>query len=60
MTIITEGSRWTSNDQNQFVVLHVIDYQGNTWVHYRQDQIIEPIEYSCYVESFLQRFTQVS
>jgi len=57
-----EGSRWSGGDKH-FRVLHVIDQDGHTWVHYRDEpkqNLLEPIkEYSCYLESFLSRFNQV-
>jgi hypothetical protein len=45
---------WTSN-QDEFVVLQVIDLNGQTWVHYRNMKTGQ--EHSCYEESFEQRFT---
>lgn len=54
--LIKEGSRWWAGDQKKFVVLHVIEQEGHTWVHYR-DESADPKEFSCYKESFLQRFT---
>jgi hypothetical protein len=53
---IKEGSRWWSGDNKRFVVLHIVEQDGHTWVHYR-DESAAPKEYSCYVESFLDRFS---
>lgn len=59
---IKDGSRWWAGDDKKFVVLHTIEQEGKVWVHYRD----EPAnrfstngcrEYSCYKESFLQRFS---
>lgn len=57
--MIKEGSRWSGNDRDVFVVLHTIEQDGHTWVHYRSEKIFEngtPREYSCYQESFESRF----
>ena len=51
-----EGSKWGGTDGKVFHVMHVIDVEGKTWVHYEQDKINESREFSCYLESFLQRF----
>ena len=56
MKIPKEGSKWASID-NIFVVIHTIEIEGHTWVHYRKESSNQ--EYSCYVESFLARFTPV-
>jgi hypothetical protein len=58
MKIPKNGSRWVS--QNGFIifrVLHTIEIDGHTWIHYRDDNNGDK-EYSCYVESFLERFTE--
>ena len=58
MTMIKEGSRWSSGDHGVFRVLHTIEVEGHTWVHYIKDNAPEDRtrEYSCYQESFLSRF----
>ena len=61
--MVKEGSLWQSIDKH-FRVISVTEVDGNTWVHYREDRGIkvprlECREYSCYLESFLQRFIQV-
>lgn len=55
--MIKEGSKWTSINDT-FVVIHTIELNGNSWVHYRKES--NGTEYSCYVESFLERFTPLS
>jgi len=55
MKIPKQGSKWTGAN-NVFVVLHTIELDGNTWIHYRKESSNQ--EYSCYVESFLERFTE--
>ncbi len=59
--IVKEGSRWGTADRKHFLVLSVTEIDGHTWVHYREDRgnkvpAIECKEYSCYLESFTQRF----
>jgi hypothetical protein len=58
--MIKVGSRWEGVDK-QFRVLAVVEADGHTWVHYREDlgikvPALECREYSCYEESFLARF----
>jgi hypothetical protein len=60
MKLVKEGSRWWSGGEKKFLVLAVIERDGHTWVHYRDDHVQqENREYSCYLESFLQRFTEL-
>lgn len=57
--MIKNGSKWSGNDSRVFVVLHTLEQDGHTWVHYRSEKPGEngtPQEYSCYQESFLSRF----
>lgn len=57
---IKQGSRWIGSDyRTVFIVLHTIEQDGHTWVHYREQDSAPPKEYSCYQESFLQRFTRL-
>lgn len=53
---IKQGSRWWGNDSKKFIVLHVLEKDNEVWVHYRDELGDPPREYSCYKESFLQRF----
>jgi hypothetical protein len=53
---IKERSRWHSIEK-KFIVLHTVEQDGHTWVHYRDEVGNPPREYSCYKESFLQRFS---
>jgi hypothetical protein len=60
MNNIKVGSRWSSIDKN-FIVLAVVEADGHTWVHYREDlgikvPTLQCREYSCYIESFVSRF----
>lgn len=57
--MIKQGSKWTGGKRDVFVVLHIVEQDGHTWVHYRSEKSEEngtPREYSCYQESFLSRF----
>jgi hypothetical protein len=62
--VVKEGSKWQSPEGKIFHVLSVIEVEGHTWVHYIEEHkvsVLEEIlpgerEYSCYVESFVQRF----
>jgi hypothetical protein len=51
---VTEGSKWTGGNGEVFIVIYVIEKEGNTWVHYRNNKTGQ--EYNCYRESFLHRF----
>jgi hypothetical protein len=59
MKIIKEGSKWSGNDGKKFHVIHVVEVDGKTWVHYEQDNVTESREFSCYIESFLERFREL-
>lgn len=60
MTKVTEGSIWRGGDQ-QFRVLNVVEVGEHTWVHYIlvgcEPNIEGCREYSCYLESFVERFS---
>lgn len=61
MKTIKEGSLWWAGDHKKFRVIGVVEVDGNTWVHYRDELKGWNQEtantYSCYAESFLQRFS---
>ncbi len=57
--MVEQGTKWNSPDGKEFVVIHVIEQEGHTWVHYRDNRRDEPREYSCYIESFLSRFSKL-
>lgn len=61
--MIKEGSIWADSHDNRFRVLHIVEVDGNTWVHYRT----EPPkghsakgckEFSCFLEAFKLRFSE--
>jgi len=56
--MITKGSVWQSADGRRFQVINEIQLDGNNWIHYRRidSDYDEPKEFSCYTESFLERF----
>jgi len=57
-----DGSRWAGADRDVFHVLHTIELEGHIWVHYIRETVKEdgrPREFSCYLESFLSRFTEI-
>ena len=59
--MIKVGSKWVGNENNIFRVIHVIELDDHTWIHYIKDNAPEEStrEYSCYEESFLSRFREV-
>ena len=56
MTEVKAGTRWRCSNNKLFVVLDVVELEGHTWVHYRNEDNKEPSQYSCYQESFVARF----
>ena len=57
MNIPKDGSKWIGhNHLDVFRVLHTVELDGHMWIHYRQDSSAK--EYSCYLESFLSRFSE--
>jgi len=59
MKIPKDGSKWTGHGSHEvFRVLNTIEMDdGHTWVHYCNDSNGAKT-YSCYVESFLERFIE--
>lgn len=59
--MVKVGSKWVGNGNDRFRVLHVIELEGHTWIHYIKDNATEDSnrEYSCYEESFLTRFREI-
>jgi hypothetical protein len=54
-----QGSKWRGNDRDVFHVIQTVELEGHTWVHYIKENAKNPQEYSCYLESFLQRFNEI-
>ena len=58
--MVKAGSKWLGNGNDKFHVIHVIELEGHTWVHYiKENTTEENREYSCYEESFLSRFREL-
>ena len=57
MKIPNNGSKWQGNERDIFVVLSTVVLENHTWIHYRKETTGQ--EYSCYLESFLSRFTEL-
>ena len=61
--MVQQGTLWGSSDSKKFRVISVTEVEGNTWVHYRDElpgfDQSKAREYSCYVESFEQRFRKL-
>jgi len=58
--VVNEGQVWVDQTFRQFMIIHVYkDDKGHNWVHYRSND--NPCkEFSCWVESFLERFSPVA
>lgn len=61
--MVKEGTVWTDGHGKWFRVLHVVELDGHTWVHYRTEPLpgrstVDCKEYSCYQEAFLERFQE--
>jgi hypothetical protein len=59
MTVPNNGSRWTAYDGNIFRVISTEVIENKTWIYYTKENLQGPNEYSCYLESFLSRFTEL-
>lgn len=59
--MVKEGSKWSGSNGQKFHVIHIVELEGHTWVHYIRDNSPEDSirEYSCYIESFLSRFNPI-
>ena len=57
--MVKVGTRWWAGDAKKFIVLAIVEEGGHTWIHYRDEGPGPSNEYSCYLESFLQRFSQL-
>jgi hypothetical protein len=61
LKIPKDGSKWSGSVGERFHVLHTIELEGKVWVHYIKETTkeTETREYSCYLESFLERFREL-
>jgi hypothetical protein len=57
----TAGSKWSDGKGKEFIVIELVDIDNQTWAYYRENSsdLIEPRMYSCFLESFLQRFNSI-
>lgn len=58
MKLVTVGSQWWAGGETRFVVSKIVEEGENTWVHYYNDYNHDQ-KYSCYLEAFLGRFTEL-
>lgn len=55
---VKQGQIWKDSRRKCFMVLDTYkDDEGHEWVHYRSNDKGDITEYSCWVESFVSRFT---
>ena len=56
--MIEEGTCWAGSSGKVFLVLKRIELDGHIWIYYRNrlNKEDDVKEYSCYEESFLERF----
>jgi len=61
VNMIKKDSKWNDGGGKIFRILDIVQIEGHTWIHYIKEnaQDGENREYSCYLESFLSRFTQM-
>jgi hypothetical protein len=57
MKLPNQGSKWTSGQGDTFRVIQLVEVEEHTWIHYIKNNAEQ--EYSCYVESFLERFREI-
>lgn len=58
--MVTVGSIWKDSEYTNYVVINLVTINGKDWVFYRKEKAVpenENREFSCYVESFVRRFT---
>lgn len=52
------GSRWFAADGIRFRVINIVFVDDHQWVHYIKESQDSAQEYSCFLESFLERFSE--
>ena len=60
---IDAGTLWAGNDRKKFIVISTVVIDERKWIYYRDEETLypnEPREYSCYEESFLDRFVPIT
>lgn len=53
------GTIWRDAEGNKFVVTYIDHNMNGSWVHYRGMHLYAEKDFSCLVDAFKQRFTQV-
>jgi hypothetical protein len=53
------GTVWRDASGNKFIVTFVDQNMNGTWVHYKGMHLLAEKEFSCLVDAFRERFTQV-
>ena len=53
------GTIWRDAEGNKFVVTLVDHNMEGSWVHYKGAHLLAEKEFSCLVDAFKERFTQV-
>jgi hypothetical protein len=59
MKIPKLNSKWWGGNSEKFRILSIVEQEGKTWVHYVKENSVPAQEYSCYLESFLERFSEL-
>ena len=61
MKLPVVGSKWSGSDGKEFMVIELVEVDNQQWIYYRENtkSNIEPKLYSCFVESFQQRFREL-
>jgi len=61
MKIPEAGSKWSGPEGTVFHVISTVKIDRHTWIYYHKEKprTNDPEEYSCYLESFLQRFRRL-
>ena len=60
--MIKDGSCWAGSSGKVFLVLNRVELDGQVWIYYRDyrhNTEDEVQEYSCYEESFIERFHEL-
>lgn len=53
------GTIWRDADGNRFVVKFIDHNMNGSWVHYQGAHLLAEKEFSCLIDAFKERFTQV-
>lgn len=56
---IQAGTRWRGVSNHVIVIYEIKAEDGHEWIYYRDADVDTPREYSCYKESFLDRYSIV-